>query len=828
MKGFFEHIKIKYNSNTCITLKHYCKQRKKLAKYKERLKFLLSCKEYEIIPTHLSGITSKITKNFTSDMIKNRFNKIQHTFLLKVLNLEIKQALIIIKATQKNIFHTDISMKAILNDSEYNTFVTRQTQVYMETVKQTQLTHSLKIKKLKLQHIRKLGLTFNESWFENKTNVEFPEESQWLLSLGKKFALPTNRKNVSPIHIIAEIEQYIQRIKDEKEKDIARTKIANRIATYKRTIKNTIKEKFILTTYKKTQNIIKRHRNEIIITDADKGNKTVVMYKEDYNNKMNKLLEDKSTYKTIRTDPTTKLQKINNNFVNSMFKSNYIDLGQKIKLSCSAATAPVLYGLPKIHKPDLPLRPIASSTNVPCYNLSRHIGGILKNIVSENYNIKNSMQLKEKIKEISLDDEDILVSFDAVSLFTNIPTHIATKIIMKQWETVQQHTKITKYLFLKILQFCLKDNNYFTYEKKLYNQTFGMPMGNPLSPTIANIVLDHLLDDTINKLKKSNKKIKFIAKYVDDIIAVVNKKDTDIILGTLNEYHQKLKFTVEVEENNALPFLDMQLFRQNNNINFNWYTKPMSSGRMINYLSTQPERYKINTAKNLVNKILDISDAQFHEENITKIRRILKKNNYPNAIINKLVNEKIYQLKQQKKGKNTEREKQDQLKTYYSITYIPHLTDKNLSKTINIDREKTTFAHKSNLTLNTIFTRKKPPIEKTQQSDVVYKIPCKGKQNEICNLVYIGTTKRKLAVRLSEHKADIKKIKTTTALSQHMIENDHKADFENVSILARERRTNTRYTLEGLHIQQNSKRVMNHKEDIDNISSIYSAAINTD
>lgn len=42
-------------------------------------------------------------------------------------------------------------------------------------------------------------------------------------------------------------------------------------------------------------------------TTADKGSKTVVIYKDEYRKKMKTLLEDKATYKIIKTDPTTKL-----------------------------------------------------------------------------------------------------------------------------------------------------------------------------------------------------------------------------------------------------------------------------------------------------------------------------------------------------------------------------------------------------------------------------------------------------------------------------------------------------------------------------------------
>ena len=68
---------------------------------------------------------------------------------------------------------------------------------------------------------------------------------------------------------------------------------------------------------------------------------------------------------------------------------------------------------------------------------------------------------------------------------------------------------------MQILNFCLRDNDYFRYMENTYIQTFGMPMGNPLSPTIADIILDKLLDETIAKLKEENIHLKFLVKYVD-------------------------------------------------------------------------------------------------------------------------------------------------------------------------------------------------------------------------------------------------------------------------------------------------------------------------
>ncbi|XP_075167739.1 uncharacterized protein LOC142239876 [Haematobia irritans] len=592
--------------------------------------------------------------------------------------------------------------------------------------------------------------------------------------------------------------------------------------THKRTSRNTQKEKFILNTFEETSRFLRKHK-EIIVTKSDKGNKTVIMYKKDYEEKMEKLLDDKTTYKTIREDPTQKLQRKNNKIITDLFKNGYISVQEKFKLTSNAANAPRLYGLPKIHKLNMPLRPISSSVEVPCYNMSKHVGSIIKNLISEKYNIKNSYELKDRLKNVSLDENDILVSFDVVSLFTNIPIHLAIKNIMTQWKSLETHTKIPKTQFLKLLQFCLNDNNYFKYGEILYYQTYGMPMGNPLSPTIADIVLDNMLAETIKELSERNITIKFITKYVDDLFAVIKKEDEDIILATFNKYHNKLQFTIEKETNNCLPYLDVKLHRNNDKISTEWYTKSIASGRIINFHSTQPFKQKINTAMSLIQKSIKLSDQQFQTANLKKVENILLKNSFPQYIINNLIKKSTTQT--QKSRNNTDDNKTlGNTMKYYSISYIPKLTETTMLKEI-VEDQQTTFAHKPNKTLSTIFTQTKTKIEKTQQSNVVYEIKCIGNDEQPCNKYYVGTTKRSLATRVTEHEADIRKGRHTTALAQHCIELGHKADFESVKILDKERKENKRYTLESLRIQQRVQCAINRKEDKDNTNAAYILAI---
>lgn len=356
-----------------------------------------------------------------------------------------------------------------------------------------------------------------------------------------------------------------------------------------------------------------------------------------------------------------------------------------------------------------------------------------------------------------------------------------------------------------------------------------MPMGNPLSPTIADIVLDDLLDNTLAELKNNNVQIKYITKYVDDILAIVDKNDTHKILNCFNKYHQKIQFTIEVEKEKSIAYLDTKLHHAGNKISFDWYTKETSSGRIMNYNATQPKSQIINTAKSLIHKILTLSDEQYHDDNIIRITRILINNSFPKNLINHLIKDSKRKINSNKHNvaKNVpviNIDDNERRKTFFSVKYIPGLIDNQTLKT-TLATQDICFAYRPNQTLSTIFSKTKTPIEQQQQNNVVYEIPCKGDDNQSCDLVYIGTTKRALQMRIGEHKNDIEKEKANTALAQHIIDTGHTADFNNIKILDTEKRERTRMTLESLRIQEKITRTMNLKEDSDNISASYSAAI---
>ena len=93
------------------------------------------------------------------------------------------------------------------------------------------------------------------------------------------------------------------------------------------------------------------------------------------------ILNDESTYRILNRDSTKCIERRLNSFIYNLFKSQRISQMQYYQLRSTDATAPRLYGLPKIHKKDIPMRPIVSFINSPLYNLSKFLCKLLSPLV---------------------------------------------------------------------------------------------------------------------------------------------------------------------------------------------------------------------------------------------------------------------------------------------------------------------------------------------------------------------------------------------------------------------------------------------------------------
>jgi hypothetical protein len=92
------------------------------------------------------------------------------------------------------------------------------------------------------------------------------------------------------------------------------------------------------------------------------------------------------------------------------------------RLTPHDSSPPRLYGLPKIHKMDVPLRPIVNCIGSPTYDLAKYLTDLLIPLVEQSdCHIRNSEAFVQKLQSMELQETNILVSLDVVSLFTKVP-----------------------------------------------------------------------------------------------------------------------------------------------------------------------------------------------------------------------------------------------------------------------------------------------------------------------------------------------------------------------------------------------------------------------
>ena len=84
-----------------------------------------------------------------------------------------------------------------------------------------------------------------------------------------------------------------------------------------------------------------------------------------------------------------------------------------------------MYGLPKVHKDDVPMRPIVSSIGLPTYRLAKELARILTLSSQTEYTVMNSTKFVGCLQEVHIRPEEFLVSFDVTSLFPQVPINDA-------------------------------------------------------------------------------------------------------------------------------------------------------------------------------------------------------------------------------------------------------------------------------------------------------------------------------------------------------------------------------------------------------------------
>ena len=236
---------------------------------------------------------------------------------------------------------------------------------------------------------------------------------------------------------------------------------------------------------------------------------------------MNEILSDASKFvlcNEVWTKLIWRLEDKINRILRDLKKGNKIDQVIFDNLLVTGSNLGFMYGLPKVHKPGNPMRPILSACSQASFKLAKFLVPWLAPFAQNQFTLSNSYTFANLFREQN--PKYFMVSFAVSSLFTNVPLNETIDIIIKkgfQRPTDVFHN-LDSHTFKRLLGLAVRES-YFMFDKKIYMQVDGVAMGSPLGPTLANVFMVHLEEIIMSKCPPNFKPV-FYWRYVVDTIAL--------------------------------------------------------------------------------------------------------------------------------------------------------------------------------------------------------------------------------------------------------------------------------------------------------------------
>ena len=319
----------------------------------------------------------------------------------------------------------------------------------------------------------------------------------------------------------------------------------------------------------------------------------------------------------------------------------------------------------KVHKPHEegsapPVRPIISGSGSTTENVSLFVEHYIKQLANKHPTFIQDrpyfLRCVEKLNEVSLPDNSVIVTMDVSAFYTNIPKHEGLQCTREALEE-RNIKEIPTYFLVRLLELVL-EQNIFEYDSQLYKQTFGTAMGARPAPSYANLFMARRIDIKIFELVKEYEKtgifsMKFFKRFLDDLIFIFCGS-TEILhnfFEEVNNIHETIKFTFQhtsiIDEFNpcrcpstqTIPFLDTSLSIQNGKINVDLYRKPTDKNQYLLPTSCHPSHVISNIPFSLAMRIVRIcTDPNVRDIRLMELKHLLIDRNYSTEIIDTALN----------------------------------------------------------------------------------------------------------------------------------------------------------------------------------------------
>ncbi|XP_076034214.1 uncharacterized protein LOC143021003 isoform X1 [Oratosquilla oratoria] len=292
-------------------------------------------------------------------------------------------------------------------------------------------------------------------------------------------------------------------------------------------------------------------------------------------------------------------------------------------------------------------------------------------------------------------------------------------------------------------------------------------MGSPLSAVLANLFMEFLETGPFANIVPEH--VTWL-RYVDDILLVTPRRFNLHRLQTaLNEVEPTIQFSLKEEIHNSLPFLDTNIFKYGNQLEFKVYRKPTNKKYLIHFYSHHDIRTKIGVVIGIFLRAFRICSAKYLEEECRFIKETFLTLKFPEFLLDNCRQQTAKIWESSRQQDNTTRRLV--LPTSDGATNLTHLL-----RTTNLEVVCQTSRTIKDTTKTKIHNNQTPGTKA-----VIYHIPCSG-----CDKVYIGETSRDLNTRIREHRYDVRHDVTTNACVTHRNKENHLMDWKNVELLIRE------------------------------------------
>ena len=416
------------------------------------------------------------------------------------------------------------------------------------------------------------------------------------------------------------------------------------------------------------------------------------------------------------------------------------------------------------------MRPILSATGTYNYKLAKWLEEKLKPLSINEYTITDAFDFADEVRNLSVNEDDILVSYDVTALFTNVPLDETINILVNKafaddWLNKTYGLNLQRDQLVKLLEIATT-NQLFQFDGQLYEQTDGVAMGSPLGPLMANVFMCHLEE----KLTRDGLMPHLYRRYVDDTLARMPNIDAaTLFLTILNGLHPSLSFTMELPVDNRIPFIGIEIIKNGTKLETQVYRKPTNTGLLLHFHSHTDKRYKDSLLKTMLHRAYALSSTTeaFNEE-CAKLRSIFSRLDYPLSLIDSVISN----FDSRTPSVGTAESNADKS----NIVRI-RLPFKDQVSANSVRRQLRDLSNKIGLALQPVFVSKKleqdlkpkeakPSI--VNQQCVVYHFVC-----DLCDADYVGYTARHLFQRVAEHK--------NSAIGKHLHEAHGRRDCLNES-----------------------------------------------